>query len=289
MPQETPRSTRRSSPPTSTPATSTRPCSLAGAEAGSPVQFAPKYRPATGTTIKVTLALRGEGQAGHGAGPEVGQERRRPARSWTRDWVFAGSQLSTTRSTRGKPDLPGQRRRRDLRRQLRDAPARPADQKLQGRRRLALRRLHRAHPAAGHARSSSSSNRSRRRRSTPKPFSTSSLTQLPSRSLLLFLSSFVLSVLRRETGRQADRLRPRLTRPASSQAYSLLSVRAAEVHSLMRLQRSFDRPAPDSARPVALPTLAISYVATQTIAQVVYRHSVRSRRPSASLRSSPQT
>jgi hypothetical protein len=66
---------------------------LAGAEAGSPVRFAPEYRPAHGTTIKVSVRHE----------DKDGKLVTVPARSWVKnmktgkplgsDWVFAGSRL----------------------------------------------------------------------------------------------------------------------------------------------------------------------------------------------------
>jgi hypothetical protein len=65
---------------------------LAGAEAGSPVRFVPKFMPPSGTPIKVSVEYK-----------ENGKVIRRPAGEWIRDvkmkkalatnWVFAGSQL----------------------------------------------------------------------------------------------------------------------------------------------------------------------------------------------------
>jgi hypothetical protein len=65
---------------------------LAGAEAGSPVKFQPKFAPPKGTVIKVTLEYK-----------DGGKTVRRPAQEWVRDlktkkdlaidWVFAGSRL----------------------------------------------------------------------------------------------------------------------------------------------------------------------------------------------------
>ncbi|MEI7686318.1 MAG: YdjY domain-containing protein [Planctomycetota bacterium] len=65
---------------------------LAGAGAGSPVQFQPKFKPPTGTPIKITVEYQ-----------ENGKTVRRPAQDWIRnikskkileaDWVFAGSRL----------------------------------------------------------------------------------------------------------------------------------------------------------------------------------------------------
>lgn len=64
-----------------------------GAEPGSPVRYEPKYQPATGTRIKVSIRYRDKDN----------QLQNIPARQWIRnletkkdldkDWVFAGSQL----------------------------------------------------------------------------------------------------------------------------------------------------------------------------------------------------
>ena len=66
----------------------------AGAKEGSPVRFAPKYRPASGTTIKVSLQYQDKDKL-----VTV------PAQTWIKnaknnktlesDWVFAGSRLVT--------------------------------------------------------------------------------------------------------------------------------------------------------------------------------------------------
>lgn len=65
---------------------------LAGAEAGKPVSFDPKFMPPTGTTVKIFLEFM-----------DNGKPRRVPAQEWLRnrktkkdldtDWVFAGSRL----------------------------------------------------------------------------------------------------------------------------------------------------------------------------------------------------
>lgn len=65
---------------------------LTGAEAGSPVQFQPKFTPPTGTTIKVSLEYQ-----------QNGKTVRKPAQEWIRevktkkalatDWIFGGSRL----------------------------------------------------------------------------------------------------------------------------------------------------------------------------------------------------
>lgn len=67
---------------------------LAGAEAGSPVRFLPKYQPASGTTIKVSVQYKDKDKLVTA-----------PAQSWIKndkdnkplanDWVFAGSRLVT--------------------------------------------------------------------------------------------------------------------------------------------------------------------------------------------------
>jgi hypothetical protein len=76
----------------------------AGAEPGSPVQFDPKYVPAKGQTIKVTLRYEDQGKT-----VTV------PARSWIRnartgkelasDWVFAGSRFVKNPLDPDKPPL----------------------------------------------------------------------------------------------------------------------------------------------------------------------------------------
>jgi hypothetical protein len=76
---------------------------LAGAEPGSPVQFSPKFKPATGTVIKATLQYE-----------EKGKVVTAPAQKWVRnantkkeldqDWVFAGSRFVPNEEDRTKPD-----------------------------------------------------------------------------------------------------------------------------------------------------------------------------------------
>jgi hypothetical protein len=77
---------------------------LAGAREGKPVQYAPKYRPATGQKIRVTVEY------------EVkGKKVSVPARSWIKnvktgkaldsEWVFAGSQLVPNRFVPNKPKI----------------------------------------------------------------------------------------------------------------------------------------------------------------------------------------
>ncbi|MGH7169660.1 MAG: YdjY domain-containing protein [Gemmataceae bacterium] len=70
----------------------------AGAEAGSPVRFVPKYRPASGTTIKVFVQYSNNKK-------DASKQVTVPAKSWIKnaknnklmenDWVFAGSHLVT--------------------------------------------------------------------------------------------------------------------------------------------------------------------------------------------------
>jgi hypothetical protein len=77
---------------------------LAGATEGSPVRFRPRYRPATGSTIKISLAYE-----------EKGQQKTVRAQEWIKnlksgktldsDWVFAGSQLVDNPLDPGKPKL----------------------------------------------------------------------------------------------------------------------------------------------------------------------------------------
>jgi hypothetical protein len=67
----------------------------AGAEAGSPVRFVPKYRPASGTTIKVFVQYKDK--------KDATKQMTVPAKSWIKnaknnkplesEWVFAGSHL----------------------------------------------------------------------------------------------------------------------------------------------------------------------------------------------------
>jgi hypothetical protein len=76
---------------------------LAGAEPGSPVQFSPKFKPATGTVINVTLRYE-----------EKGKVVTVPAQKWVRNantkkeldqnWVFAGSRFVPNEEDRTKPD-----------------------------------------------------------------------------------------------------------------------------------------------------------------------------------------
>jgi hypothetical protein len=75
---------------------------LAGAKAGAPVQFLPKYKAASGTAIKVSLRYQ-----------KAGKTLTRPASEWIRnfktkkpldrDWVFAGSRFVRSPEGNEKP------------------------------------------------------------------------------------------------------------------------------------------------------------------------------------------
>ncbi len=75
---------------------------VTGAEAGSPVQFEPKFQPPRGTTIKVSLQYQ-----------DKGKTVTVPAQKWVRnaktgkelavDWVFAGSHLFTDPNDKTPP------------------------------------------------------------------------------------------------------------------------------------------------------------------------------------------
>jgi hypothetical protein len=76
----------------------------ARAKAGSPVKFEPKYQPATGSAIKITLQYE-----------EKGKVVKVPASKWIRNnktkkdldvnWVFAGSQLAVDPTDKQKPPI----------------------------------------------------------------------------------------------------------------------------------------------------------------------------------------
>jgi hypothetical protein len=76
---------------------------LAGAKQGKPVEFAPKYKAASGTAIKVSLRYQ-----------KAGKTVTVPAREWIRnaktkkdldqDWVFAGSRFVPNPLDKNKPD-----------------------------------------------------------------------------------------------------------------------------------------------------------------------------------------
>ena len=81
----------------------------AGAEVGSPVQFAPKFKPASGTVIKVSLRYEEKDKNGKTKTIVV------PAKEWIRnvktmkdldtDWVFAGSRFIKNEEEPNKPDI----------------------------------------------------------------------------------------------------------------------------------------------------------------------------------------
>jgi hypothetical protein len=82
---------------------------LAGAEKGSPVQFAPEFKPASGTKIKVTLRYEAKDKDGKAKTETVS------AQEWVRnvktkkdldtDWVFAGSRFVKNENDPAKPDI----------------------------------------------------------------------------------------------------------------------------------------------------------------------------------------
>ncbi|HKB00705.1 MAG TPA: YdjY domain-containing protein [Gemmataceae bacterium] len=64
----------------------------AGAKPGSPVRFVPKYQPATGTPIKVSLTYREKGKVKTVPAGEWVKDRR-TGKDLSTDWVFAGSRF----------------------------------------------------------------------------------------------------------------------------------------------------------------------------------------------------
>ena len=77
---------------------------IAGAEAGSPVQYTPKFQPPRGSTIKVSLQYK-----------DKGKTVTVPAQQWVRnakngknlavDWVFAGSQFMSDPTDKTSPRM----------------------------------------------------------------------------------------------------------------------------------------------------------------------------------------
>jgi hypothetical protein len=63
---------------------------LAGAKAGSPVKFDPKYTPATGTTIKITLEYQKDGKTVTARGQDWVRDAK-TRKAMTHPWVFGGS------------------------------------------------------------------------------------------------------------------------------------------------------------------------------------------------------
>jgi hypothetical protein len=62
-----------------------------GAKAGSPVQFRPKYQPATGTPIDITLIWKDEKGKEHHARAQDWVRNLRTQKAMDNTWVFAGS------------------------------------------------------------------------------------------------------------------------------------------------------------------------------------------------------
>ena len=76
----------------------------AGAKAGSPVKYEPKYTPATGSTIKVTLEYQKAGKTVTARGQDwVRDAKTRKAMPYS--WVFAGSVLFQDPDDPKKPPL----------------------------------------------------------------------------------------------------------------------------------------------------------------------------------------
>jgi hypothetical protein len=77
---------------------------LAGAKAGSPVKFEPKYTPASGTTIKVTLEYQKDGKFVTVPGQDwVRDAKTRKAMPYS--WVFAGSVFYSNQDDPKQPPL----------------------------------------------------------------------------------------------------------------------------------------------------------------------------------------
>jgi hypothetical protein len=76
---------------------------LAGAEPGSPVQFAPKFKPASGPVIKVTLQYEDKGKVVTVPGQKWVRNAK-TKKDMDLDWVFAGSRFVPNEEDRSKPD-----------------------------------------------------------------------------------------------------------------------------------------------------------------------------------------
>ncbi|MFQ3592018.1 MAG: YdjY domain-containing protein, partial [Gemmataceae bacterium] len=76
---------------------------LAGAKAGKPVQFRPKYTPASGSTVAIRLRYEQEGKAVELSAREWIVEAK-TGKALTSDWVFGGSKLVPHPEGPGKPD-----------------------------------------------------------------------------------------------------------------------------------------------------------------------------------------
>jgi hypothetical protein len=75
-----------------------------GAKAGAPVQFAPKYVPAQGTTIKIRLQYRKGDQTVTATAQEWVREAK-TKKDLAEDWVFGGSRLVPNPEGKEKPPL----------------------------------------------------------------------------------------------------------------------------------------------------------------------------------------
>ena len=121
-----------------------------GAQAGTPVQFQPAYKPATGTEIDINLIWTDKN----------GQVHRDRAQDWVRNvqtgkpmeypWVFAGSGFWTDEST-GEKSYLAESGDFICVSNFPQRHARSARRKQPGDRQFALRSLHSAHSAAGDA------------------------------------------------------------------------------------------------------------------------------------------
>jgi hypothetical protein len=75
---------------------------LAGAKPGSPVRYEPKYTPATGTTIKVTLEYKKDGKTVTVPGQEWVRDAK-TRKAMPHPWVFAGSVFFPNQEDPTKP------------------------------------------------------------------------------------------------------------------------------------------------------------------------------------------
>ena len=77
---------------------------LAGAKAGSPVRYEPKYSPASGSTIKVTLEYQKDGKTVTVPGQDWVRDAK-TRKAMTHPWVFAGSVFFPDPQDPKKPPL----------------------------------------------------------------------------------------------------------------------------------------------------------------------------------------
>jgi hypothetical protein len=75
-----------------------------GAKAGTPVQFAPKYVPAQGTTIKIRLQYR-KGDETVSATAQDWVREAKTKKNLAEDWVFGGSRLIPNPEGKDRPPL----------------------------------------------------------------------------------------------------------------------------------------------------------------------------------------